>query len=362
MVPAKENIASMMSVPTTTTTTMRCDISLSEPSRIQIQLCARTCVFVDCVCGEGGRGPQESLQADGLFKDQQIALMQRKVDELTAGRSSHVQTLEAQIQSKHRIIEDLRRRLEQALAVQLSSATNASSLSRGSLDLSPSRVRLFGTGGGGGSLTTSTTSLSAAIGGSSSSTTLATATRSPTRMPAATEFESAHVVGAGVLSGGDRDSRAQATTATSTALPVHPVLTLPVEMDAEGLGSGFGRVMDLGDLTELSVPAATPLQRKLESSKLALQSQLDSSKKKLKEIEVRARAGLEESKKRLEALERELSTAGTATRPGMSTASLLLSHQSQQHQLVLQQQQQQQQQQLQQLQHAFSPRSRRGGA
>ncbi len=40
---------------------------------------------------------------------------------------------------------------------------------------------------------------------------------------------------------------------------------------------------------------------------MALQTQLDSSKKKLKEIEIRARAGLEESKKRLEALERELS-------------------------------------------------------
>lgn len=45
---------------------------------------------------------------------------------------------------------------------------------------------------------------------------------------------------------------------------------------------------------------------RLDASKLALQSQLESSKAKLKEIESRARMGLDESKRRLEALEREL--------------------------------------------------------
>eukprot|EP00455_Lapot_gusevi_P033431 TRINITY_DN3658_c0_g1_i15.p2 TRINITY_DN3658_c0_g1~~TRINITY_DN3658_c0_g1_i15.p2 ORF type:complete len:122 (-),score=36.40 TRINITY_DN3658_c0_g1_i15:410-775(-) len=40
-----------------------------------------------------------------------------------------------------------------------------------------------------------------------------------------------------------------------------------------------------------------------------MQTQLETSKKKLRDIEARARAGLEESRKRLEALERELETS-----------------------------------------------------
>jgi hypothetical protein len=250
----------------------------------------------------------ESCQADLAYKDQQIAHLQRKVDELTVTRSAHVHTLEAQIQSKNRIVEDLRRRLEQSLAaVQLTTANavaanatvsppplSASDLVR-ALELSPARVRL-------------TSQLSAAASTSAASTFPMAAAVMATKSPTALRASGVHATAmatlpnfAAALTLAASAPQASVSDASSGAPLASALLPLPPPPPPPpGLVPGPVAAAEGGD------DLTTPLQRKLASSKVALQTQLDSSKQKLKAIEIRARAGLEESKKRLEALEREL--------------------------------------------------------
>ena len=153
------------------------------------------------------------LLSDINLKENLIESLNKKLEESKESKLSHLQTLEAQLIAKNKIIEDLRKRLDAALGLSSNPATPSSQLQRVKSSMNE---RSF-------------------------------------------DF-----------------------------IPKSPTAELSSPKSYHRRSSSYAR---------------------LESSKLALQTQLENSKLKLKEIETRARVGLDESKKRLEALEKELNPA-----------------------------------------------------
>ena len=81
-----------------------------------------------------------------------------------------------------------------------------------------------------------------------------------------------------------------------------------MKSDASETAESENRILRLPEAETSRVHRSTPSYSRIESSKIALQSQLESSKLCLKEIELRARAGFDLSKKKFEALEKELTS------------------------------------------------------